>query len=127
MILVTKRLNERFFISSGGGILENPKNGLIVDNSVVSSDHFEWFMVAQNVTQGTATPTKFRVIYNENDEIPADFWYHLTYYTTYLFYNWKGPIRVPMVCQNAHTLAFLASQTKTVEISEAIKNSNFHL
>lgn len=127
VILVTKRLNERFFKSDIGGILTNPINGLVVDSQVVSDNFFEWFMVAQNVTQGTATPTKFRIIYNDNEEIPSDYFYNLTYYTTYLFYNWKGPIRVPMVCQNAHTLAFLASQTRTTQICEEIKRSNYHL
>lgn len=126
VIIVTKRLNERFFIEDRG-IVTNPVNGLVVERAVVSPDHFEWYMVAQNVTQGTATPTKFRMIYNDNDDIPADYWYNLTYYTTYLYYNWKGPIRVPMVCQNAHTLAFLASQSGVDGISDKIKHSNYHL
>lgn len=126
VILVTKRINERFFTNDVHAT-ENPGNGVIVDNTITREGEFEWFMVAQKVTQGCATPTKFRMIYNEAEGVAADYWYNLTYYTTFMFANWKGPIRVPMVMQNAHTVAYKSSKAGITEIHPSLKNVEFFL
>lgn len=126
VILVTKRISERFFLNDGRYV-SNPKSGLIVDSGVTRQGFFEWFMVGQNVTQGSATPTKYRVIHNDVEEMSVDYLYNLTYFTTFLFKNWKGPIRVPMVMQNAHTIAYQVSACGIRDIAETLKNSEFFL
>ena len=35
------------------------------------------------------------------------FFQKLTYKLCHLYYNWPGTVRVPMVCQYAHKLAYL--------------------
>lgn len=126
VILVTKRISERFFTNNRGEV-QNPNTGLIVDTQVTREGFFEWFMVAQNVTQGCATPTKFRVIHNDAENTVADYWYNLTYFLTFMFMNWKGPIRVPMVLQNAHTMAFKVSDCGMTDIAESLKDREFFL
>lgn len=122
-MLVTKRINDRFFQpnpnfdknnqnSSNSSKnsrkynkyqkyqnkpeqkYKNPNSGLIVDTKVTSSTLFDFFMVAQNVTQGTATPTHYQVLENET-ELSADFFYSLTYFQCFNYFNWSGPVKVP--------------------------------
>ena len=57
-ITVNKRISDRFFTGNS-----NPRPGTVIYNKVVS-DNFEFFLVAQNVTCGTVTGTKFHVIYD---------------------------------------------------------------
>lgn len=64
------------------------------------------------------------MIYNDaNDQVPADFWYNFTYQLTYLYLNWTGPIRVPMVLQNAHKLAKKASEARADYLHEDLKTT----
>ena len=58
VILTTKRINQRFF-KKDRYQLGNPSNGLLVESVVVKEDVFDWFMLAQQVTEGCGTPTRF--------------------------------------------------------------------
>lgn len=57
-------------------------------------------MTAQNVTQGSANATHYFVVYNSTD-MGSDEFYKVTYYQTFNYYNWQGPIKVPAVCMYA--------------------------
>ena len=142
-MLVTKRINDRFFTENtsqggqgrggyrgnrrgSGGKLKNPDSGLIVNSKFTSDSNFDFFMVAQNVTQGTATPTRYEVILNESN-FTADFFYTMTYFQTFNYYNWSGPVKVPAVCQYAHKLAYLLGETYGDGTKADLKNSLFYL
>jgi len=56
---VNKRIDDRFFLNCQ----QNPTPGTIIYNKVVSDAH-EFFLVAQNVTCGTVTGTKYLTIAN---------------------------------------------------------------
>lgn len=132
-ILVTKRINDRFFTKvedteSGGfsrgraprgppKILDNPDSGLIVESNVTRSSGFDYFMVAQKVTQGTATPTHYEVIRN-NSKLNAEFFYTLTYFMTFNYFNWSGPVKVPSVCQYAHKQAYLLGENHLLKFGK---------
>lgn len=107
-VLVTKRINDRLF-EEYKQKAQNPRNGLIVHSKVVKSD-WEFLMVAQNVNMGTATPTKYQVLYDES-KICSDMLFQLTYFQCYNYYNWSGPVKVPAVCQYAHKQAYFIGQS----------------
>jgi aubergine-like protein len=46
--------------------LSNPEGVAIVDD-VVLADRINFFLVAQKVNQGTATPTHYQVVYNQSE------------------------------------------------------------
>lgn len=110
-VLVTKRINDRFFDVSNPRKITNPRNGLIVYDGVVKGT-WEFFMVAQNVTQGTATPTRYQVLHDDM-KIGADSLLNLTYSQTFTYFNWSGAVKVPGVCQYAHTSAYFQGQAYT--------------
>ena len=127
-IIVTKRLSDRFFVNIGGK-LDNPKGGLIIDSEVVKEDQFDYFMVAQDVNQGTATPTNYNVIYNDTD-LRAESFYEMTYYQCYSYYNWSGPLKVPAVIMMANKQALLVGSTHSRDnrdTMESLKDAPFYL
>jgi aubergine-like protein len=62
-VIVQKKINERFFMPSSRG-LTNPSSGTVVCEETVSKKLWDFYLVAQKVTQGTCTPTKYTVIHN---------------------------------------------------------------
>lgn len=127
-IIVTKRLSDRFFINNRGQI-DNPEGGLIIDSGVVKHNTFDYFMVAQAVTQGTATPTNYNVIYN-NTPLTADQFYQLTYHQCFSYYNWSGPLKVPAVIMMANKQGLVIGNNhgkENRETMECLKDAPFYL
>lgn len=77
-IVVNKRINDRFFEQGNRGP-QNPAGGLVIKSTVTNNNGFDYFMVAQNVNRGTATPTHYECLYNDTG-LSADTFYELTYY-----------------------------------------------
>jgi aubergine len=111
-IVVNKRVNDRFFeLNKQSRQLQNPNGGLIIKSTVTNSTGFDYFMVSQNVNRGTATPTHYECLFN-NTGLTADTIYELTYYQTFNYYNWPGPVKVPAVIQYATKQGYLVGSTK---------------
>jgi len=62
-VIVQKRISERFFSKSKQG-LANPPPGTIVCEDTVSEKFWDFYLIAQKVTQGSCTPSKYTVIFN---------------------------------------------------------------
>lgn len=105
-ILVSKRINTRFFQDNNGGRPTNPPSGSVVDDVVTLPERYDFFLISQSVRQGTVNPTHYNIIENTTQFSP-DHFQRLTYKLTHLYYNWPGTVRVPSVCQYAHKLAYL--------------------
>ncbi|XP_012529019.2 piwi-like protein Siwi [Monomorium pharaonis] len=103
-IIVTKRLNTRFFYNKG-----NPNPGTVVDDVITSPIKYDFFIVSQKVRQGTVTPTAYNVVY-DNLGLDPDKMQRLTYKLTHMYYNCTNTVRVPAPCHYAHKLAFLVSK-----------------
>lgn len=129
-IIVTKRLSDRFFVMNNG-YLCNPDGALIVDQTVVKQDQFEYFMVAQSVSaqQGTATPTNYNVIFN-NSDLKANTFYELTYNQCFSYYNWSGPLKIPAVVMMANKQGLVAGLSHAKEyrdVPETLKEAPYYL
>ncbi|XP_025996030.2 piwi-like protein Siwi isoform X2 [Solenopsis invicta] len=103
-IIVTKRLNTRFFHND-----DNPPPGTVVDDIITSPVKYDFFIVSQKVRQGTVTPTAYSVIF-DNLRLDPDKIQRLTYKLTHMYYNCSNTVRVPAPCHYAHKLAFLVSK-----------------
>ncbi|XP_071789596.1 piwi-like protein 1 [Asterias amurensis] len=109
VIVVKKRINNRFFMQSRSG-LSNPPPGTVIDSVVTRPDFYDFFLVSQSVRQGTVTPTSYNVIW-DTWGLKPDYVQRLTYKLTHLYFNWPGTIRVPAPCLYAHKLSFLVGQS----------------
>lgn len=123
-VVVTKRLDDRFAMQFQG--LENPDSGLIVNKDVVKKDLYHFFMVSQKVTQGTATPTSYEIIF---DEIKLDqqFFYTFTYHQTFNYYNWMGAVKVPAAVQYAHKLCGEKALTMDLNVPKKFREQKYYM
>ena len=87
LIVVSKRIDTRFFGVGRGGQPSNLCCGTVVDNTVTLSERYDFFLVSQKVTQGTVSPTSFNVV-EDSSEISPDIQQRLAYALTHLYYNW---------------------------------------
>lgn len=99
-IVVRKRVHARIFKESNkqDNNYENAPAGTVVDHSITRCGLFDFYLVSQNMRQGTATPSLYVVIENEC-ELSPDILQQLSYKLTYQYFNWPGSIRVPAPCQ----------------------------
>lgn len=108
VIIVSKRIQTRFFLGKGSHYL-NPPPGTIVDDVVTQPEKYDFFLVSQSVRQGTVTPTNYNVIFDES-KLRPDHVQRLAYKMCHLYYNCTATVRVPCQVQYAHKLAFLVGQ-----------------
>ena len=78
----------------------NPESGLVIDDKVVQSNKFEFYLQPQYVNIGTATPVHYQVMYydksqNEEDDLKIEILEKLSFYLSFYYWTWSGAIRVP--------------------------------
>ncbi|XP_039751696.1 piwi-like protein Siwi [Pararge aegeria] len=108
-IIVSKRTNTRVFIDTGRSG-ENPRPGTVIDDVVTLPERYDFYLVSQNVRDGTISPTSYNVVY-DTSSLDPDRIQRLTYKLTHMYFNCSTAVRVPSVCQYAHKLAFLAANS----------------
>jgi len=127
VITCEKRVNTRIFRM--GGQVSNPGPGTVVDNTIVDKDYLDFYLVPQNVREGTVTPTKYQVVYNKSG-FGIDLIQLLTYSLCHIYYNWFGTVRVPapvMFAKKAAQLATSVLKTEAKEVSPSLANKLYHL
>lgn len=120
-LIVTKRINTRIFRDKN-----NPPPGTIIDDVVTNPLRYDFFIVSQNVRQGTVTPCAYHVV-ADTTGWPPDQMQRLTYKLCHMYYNWSGAVRVPAPCQYAHKLAFLVAQFLRHEPSDKMEEILYYL
>jgi len=111
VVVVNKRISQRFFMKDSQGRPVNPPPGCIIDKGLVedhgsNSEKFDFYLTPALTTQGCVLPTHFYVPKNDSSLSRTDI-QHLTYTLCYLYFNWAGSIKVPAPCQYAHKIAEL--------------------
>ena len=125
VVVIDKRITQKFFSVTSNKQLENPLSGTLVDNTIVSK-YYDFYLIAQNVTRGTATPTHYKVIY-DNSGMPAEVLQELVYSQCFAYMNWSGAIRIPAPCQYAHKLSAFISQHVNDEPVKQLRTHFYYL
>lgn len=86
-IIVTKRINTRFFAKFPNNRFDNPIPGTVVDSVVTREERYDFFLISQSVRQGTVTPTMYNIIKDDTNWYPHRH-QQLAYKLTHLYYNW---------------------------------------
>lgn len=123
-IVVTKRIDDRFAMF--GQTHRNPEGGMIIAKEVVKPDHANFYMIAQKVTQGTANPCHYDIIYNESTLSLSDV-FSLTYELTWNYTNWMGPVKVPAPVQYAHKLCSLIGITQDSAVARNLSSVRYYM
>jgi len=114
-IVVQKRINTRIFAlqsdpkAPGDMKVDNPESGVVLDHTVTRRNFQDFFLVPQNVNQGTVTPTHFvNLCPKRQKALGADLVQKLSYHLTHMYFNWPGTVRVPAPVQYAHKMVDMA-------------------
>ena len=124
-VVVTKRIDDRFGVLKKESI-ENPEGGLLVMDDVVKKDKANFYLVAQKVTQGTATPTHYEVVFN-NTDIKMEKLIEMAYGFTFGYSNWGGAVKVPAPVQYAHKQAALHGVMQDDMVNEKLKGMRHYM
>lgn len=124
-IVVQKRINTRIFALGNEGA-DNPPPGTVLDHTVTRRYMQDFFLVPQNVRQGTVNPTHY-IVLHDTCNLKPDHTQRLCYKLCHLYYNWPGTIRVPAPCQYAHKLAALVGQHIKKAPSATLADKLFYL
>jgi aubergine-like protein len=123
-ILVNTRTTFKFFEKFNDHYY-NPGAGLLVIDGITHQDKFEFYIQPQQVTGGSATPTRFHVAYGNMDfpEIIPKFTYDLCH----IYSNWQGTVRIPNVIKAAEKLSKMTVKTTQNELNEKLKMGQSYL
>ena len=122
--VVMKRIDQRFFLSSQGG-MGNPRPGTYVTDPQVC-DESTFYLITSAVNQGTATPVKYKIIENTST-VPKDVLAKFAFGLCHLYYNWKGAIKLPCPTQLSHKLAYMVGESVHKDALSRLKNSLWFL
>lgn len=109
--VVNKRVNTKFFTSD----LRNAPAGSCIRDSIVPRDK-DFYLVAHTANQGIAKPTLYRVIETSNipqereDNLIRKALPELAMKLCYLYYNWRGGIKVPAPVMLSHKISYFVGQ-----------------
>ncbi|XP_053593614.1 protein argonaute-2 [Microplitis demolitor] len=109
-LVVQKRHHIRLFPADGrnsddrGG---NVQAGTIVDTKITHPSHIDFYLVSHASIQGTARPTKYRCLWDDNDMSEDDI-ETLTYYLCHMFSRCTRSVSYPAPTYYAHLAAFRA-------------------
>ncbi|KAK3877061.1 hypothetical protein Pcinc_018195 [Petrolisthes cinctipes] len=110
-VVVSKRINSRLFTQNPStGQPANPPPGTVCDDVITRPERYDFYLVSQQVNQGTVTPTCYNIIEDMNSNLDPDRHQRLAYKLSFLYCNWMGPVRVPAPCLYAHKLASVTGQ-----------------
>ncbi|OAD56703.1 Piwi-like protein 1 [Eufriesea mexicana] len=125
VIVVQKRISTRLFEKFNTG-LRNPPPGTVVDSYITKPNLYDFFLISQNIRQGTVSPIHYIVIY-DNKNMNPEHVQRLTYKLCHLYYNWSGTIKIPAPCQYAHKLVYLVGQHIQLEPHQSLSNMLYYL
>ncbi|XP_011881822.1 PREDICTED: protein aubergine isoform X2 [Vollenhovia emeryi] len=120
-IIVTKKINIRLFDHN-----RNPSIGTVVDDVITDPLKYDFYIVSQQVRQGTIAPTAYNVIF-DNTNLTADTVQTITYKLTHVYYNCSSTVRVPAPCHYAQKLSFLVGRVLHRPPSSQLENQLFFL
>lgn len=121
-IVVNKKINSRYY-SMESKMLNNPDSGSVVIEPFNTGSFYSFHLAAQQVTQGTCTPTVFKVVHDRS-KMPKEALITFTFEQCFNYYNWEGAVRVPACLQSADKLAKLFGESVQENINTSAKDVN---
>jgi aubergine-like protein len=75
------------------GCFNNPSAGVVLDHGVTRRAWYDFYVIPMSVSQGTATPTHFTVLYDSGLMLVDDV-QRIAYAMTFMYFNWPGNVKV---------------------------------
>ena len=125
-ISVNKKTDLKFFQELGRNY-KNPESGTVIDTEVIAPNDYQFYLQPQKVEHGTATPVEYHVIY-DTINIPIEDLEKITFYQTFYYWNWPGPIREPAALKFAEVCnGFTSKYLGNEFVHEKLTNTPFYI
>ena len=125
-ISVNKKTDLKFFQEKGRGY-ENPQSGTVIDTEVIAPNDYQFYLQPQYVNQGTATPVEYHVLY-DSINMPIEDLEKITFFQTFYYWNWPGPIREPAALKFAEVCnGFTSKYLGNEFVNEKLNNTPFYI
>lgn len=126
-VILQKRTNSKF-LRIDKGVHHNIESGTVIFQNCTSKSNYDFFIGSQKVTQGTLVPVHYNVAYNSDTEINPHQLINITHTMTHGYVNWPGPVRVPNVCQYAHSIAYMiGTHLHGTRVNEKIMQNLYYI
>ena len=93
-MIVNKKINSRYYSVGSEKVpahrtpaLFNTDSGSVVLDPLSVNNSYDFHLVSQYVTQGTCTPTLFKIAY-DNSKIPQEALINFSFEQCFNYYNW---------------------------------------
>ncbi|XP_021934924.1 protein argonaute-2-like isoform X2 [Zootermopsis nevadensis] len=122
-LVVQKRHHTRFFPSpeDADGRNKNVPPGTVVDREITHPTEVDFYLVSHASIQGVSRPTKYRLLWNDDDDMTEDEIEEITYYLCHMFSRCTRSVSYPAPTYYAHLAAYRA---RVYLVGEQIKLSN---
>lgn len=110
-LVVQKRHHTRFFPTKKedeDGKNHNVPPGTVVDRTITHPIELDFFLVSHASIQGVSRPTKYHLLWNDDDKMTTDELEQLTYYLCHMFSRCTRSVSYPAPTYNAHLAAYRA-------------------
>lgn len=117
--MINKRVSTKFYHEN----FENPQPGCVIDQKITRANEF--YLISQKTTQGTVTPTKYKIFHNDLSAEPniiLDI-QTLSFKLCHLYFNLSGSINIPAPVKYAHCLSkFIGSRYSAIDPNQFLPN-----
>lgn len=124
-MIAQKHASIRIMKESGSGV-ENAGAGTVVVDDIAAKGIAEFYMISHYANQGSASPTRYTIIYQYPKHFKDDQLIKLTHYQTLQYPNWSGSIRMPACLMLASRLADMAKTHLSSNEPKRILNNKLH-
>ena len=127
-VAIARRGNMRIFAPSEDGKgVKNPETGTVLDDpKICPSGLPSFYLVSQAIGKGSAIPSFYSVVLNEND-FSMDVIQNLTYRLCLMYYNSSSAVRVPAPVLYAMKLAKMIGSVVKQAPLPALQRSLYYL
>jgi len=102
-VICQKRIHTKFFVMTKNGSYGNPMKGIYV-SSLRNPMWDDFYLYSTETVRSTSKPVRYIVV-EPDKSLPLNKLVALTYYMTFMYQNWPGPVKLPAPTQLAHVLA----------------------
>ena len=67
VVIVNKKINSRFYSVEQQKMVNNPLSGSVITDPLSTGSTYSFHLAAQQVTQGTCTPTLYKVVHDTSN------------------------------------------------------------
>ncbi|PNF19900.1 hypothetical protein B7P43_G12298, partial [Cryptotermes secundus] len=109
-LVVQKRHHTRFFPrdEDADGRNRNVPAGTVVDREITHPTEVDFYLVSHASIQGVSRPTKYRLLWNDDDDMTEDEIEEISYYLCHMFSRCTRSVSYPAPTYYAHLAAYRA-------------------